>query len=127
MCLQRALLITSVLLTSVEPTPSWLWAVIGVAVGLTLALALAVVLVTRKVRRSRTEREVGERVRHRSTVTDNGEGGAKTWAQHTPHRERRGRVGREKDRNGMKKKKKAKEAEKKRRREPLGEDAIRMR
>ncbi|XP_062321373.1 neurogenic locus notch homolog protein 1 isoform X3 [Osmerus eperlanus] len=110
-----------------EATPSWLWAVIGVAVGLTLALALAVVLVTRKVRRSRTEREVGERVRHRSTVTDNGEGGAKTWAQHTPHRERRGRVGREKDRNGMKKKKKAKEAEKKRRREPLGEDAIRMR
>jgi hypothetical protein len=88
-----------------------------------------VVLVLRRVRRRREEREGGgERVRHRSTVTENDSGAnvAKAWAQHTPHREQRGRTGREKGRNGIKKKK-AKEAEKKRRREPLGEDALRLR
>uniref|UniRef100_A0A4W5PJJ4 Uncharacterized protein n=1 Tax=Hucho hucho TaxID=62062 RepID=A0A4W5PJJ4_9TELE len=88
-----------------------------------------VVLVIRRVRRRRAEREGGgERVRHRSTVTekDSVANVAKAWAQHTPHREQRGRTGREKDRNGIKKKK-AKEAEKKRRREPLGEDALRLR
>ncbi|XP_070997014.1 neurogenic locus notch homolog protein 1-like isoform X4 [Oncorhynchus clarkii lewisi] len=109
-------------------TPPWLWAVIGVATGLVLALVLMVVLAIRRVRRRRAEREGGERVRHRSTVTENDSGAnvAKAWAQHTPHREQRGRTGREKDRNGIKKKK-AKEAEKKRRRDPLGEDAIRLR
>ncbi|XP_035601795.1 neurogenic locus notch homolog protein 1-like isoform X1 [Oncorhynchus keta] len=110
-------------------TPPWIWAVIGVATGLVLALVLMVVLVIRRVRRRREEREGGgERVRHRSTVTENDSGAnvAKAWAQHTPHREQRGRTGREKGRNGIKKKK-AKEAEKKRRREPLGEDALRLR
>ncbi|XP_029593160.1 uncharacterized protein LOC115176911 isoform X4 [Salmo trutta] len=110
-------------------TPPWLWAVIGVATGLVLALVLMVVLAIRRVRRRRAEREGGgERVRHRSTVTENDSGAnvAKAWAQHTPHREQRGRTGREKDRNGIKKKK-AKEAEKKRRRDPLGEDDIRLR
>ncbi|CAB1333394.1 unnamed protein product [Coregonus sp. 'balchen'] len=107
------------------------------ATGLVLALVLMVVLVIRRVRRRRAESAGGgggggggggERVRHRSTVTENDSGDhvAKAWAQHTPHREQRGRTGREKDRNGIKKKK-AKEAEKKRRREPLGEDAIRLR
>ncbi|KAM6967918.1 neurogenic locus notch homolog protein 1 [Aplochiton taeniatus] len=109
-----------------KATPTWLWPVIGVATGLALALALVVILVIRRVRRQRGEREGGERVRHRSTVTEN-DSGAKVWAQHIPHRDQRLRSGKEKERNGIKKKKKAKEAEKKRRREPLGEDAIRMR
>ncbi|XP_010888131.2 neurogenic locus notch homolog protein 1 isoform X2 [Esox lucius] len=111
--------------------PPWLWAVIGVATGLVLALVFVVVLVIRRVRGRGAEREGvgGERIRHRSIVTDNDSraSGAKAWAQHTPHREHSGVTGREKDRNGVRKKKKAKEAERKRRKEPLGEDAIRLR
>ncbi|XP_071383289.1 neurogenic locus notch homolog protein 1 [Centroberyx affinis] len=113
-----------------EATPAWLWAVVAIAIGLVLVLALAVFLVMRRVRRRRrAEREGGDRVRHRSTVTDNNDGSSsgKVWAQHAPHQEQRVRSSREKDRNGLRKKKKAKEAEKKRRREPLGEDAMRMR
>ncbi|KAJ7985443.1 hypothetical protein DPEC_G00352090 [Dallia pectoralis] len=113
-------------------TPPWLWAVIGVATGLVLVLVFAVVLVIRRVRRRRAERAGlggGERIRHRSVVSDDASraGGARAWAQHTPHREHRDTAGREKDRNGVRKKKIAKEAEKRRRKEPLGEDAIRMR
>ncbi|XP_076006443.1 neurogenic locus notch homolog protein 1 isoform X1 [Genypterus blacodes] len=110
-------------------TPAWLWAVIAVAIGLVLVVALVVLLVIRRVRQQRAERDGGDRARHRPTVaaTDN-EANAKAWAQHAAaQQEQRVRVSREKDRIGLRKKKKAKEAEKKRRREPLGEDAIRMR
>ncbi|XP_029927419.1 neurogenic locus notch homolog protein 1-like [Myripristis murdjan] len=112
--------------TKEDATPAWLWAVVAIAIGLALVLALVVFLVIRRVRQRRAEREGGNRVRHRSTVTDN-DGSAKAWTQHAAHQEQRVRSSREKERNGLKKKKKAKEAEKKRRREPLGEDAIRMR
>ncbi|XP_060905875.1 neurogenic locus notch homolog protein 1 [Labrus mixtus] len=109
-----------------EPTPSWLWAVIAIAIGLLLVLALAVFLVVRRVRRQRSEREDGHRVRHRSTITDN-DPKSKAMTPHTALQEQRVRTSREKDKISLRKKKKAKEAEKKRRREPLGEDAIRMR
>ncbi|CAJ1062984.1 neurogenic locus notch homolog protein 1 isoform X1 [Xyrichtys novacula] len=109
-----------------EPTPTWLWAVIAVAIGLLLVLALAAFLVVRRVRRHRAEREESHRVRHRSTITDN-EPKSKGLMPHTAHQEQRVRSIREKEKISLRKKKKAKEAEKKRRREPLGEDAIRMR
>ncbi|XP_033958969.1 neurogenic locus notch homolog protein 1 isoform X1 [Pseudochaenichthys georgianus] len=109
-----------------EPTPAWLWAVIAVAIGLLLVLALAVFLVVRRVRRRRAEREGGDRVRHRSTLTDNDEK-PKALTPHGVQQEQRSRSSREKEKLSLRKKKKAKEAEKKRRREPLGEDAIRMR
>lgn len=107
----------------------WLWAVIGIAVSLLLVLPLLVFLVMRKVRKvrqERTENEVDTRVRHRPTVTDR-DGKAKVWAPRTAHHDQRVRSSREKEKNSLKKKKKAKEADKKRRREPLGEDAIKMR
>ncbi|KAG8009815.1 Neurogenic locus notch-like protein 1 [Nibea albiflora] len=109
-----------------EPTPAWMWAVIAIAIGLPLALALVVFLVVRRVRQRRAEREDCNRVRHRSTVTDN-DPKSKALALHGVHQEQRTRSSREKDKISLRKKKKAKEAEKKRRREPLGEDAIRMR
>nr|XP_020465333.1 neurogenic locus notch homolog protein 1-like isoform X1 [Monopterus albus] len=109
-----------------EPTPAWLWAVVAMAVGLLLVLALVVFLLVRKVRRQKAEREGNVRVRHRSTVTEN-DGKAKVWTPHPAHHEQRVRSSREKEKINLRKKKKAKEAEKKRRREPLGEDAIRMR
>ncbi|XP_034067391.1 neurogenic locus notch homolog protein 1 isoform X1 [Gymnodraco acuticeps] len=109
-----------------EPTPAWLWAVIAVAIGLLLVLALAVFLVVRRVRRRRAEREGGDRVRHRSTLTDNDQK-PKALTPHGVQQEQRLRSSREKEKLSLRKKKKAKEAEKKRRREPLGEDAIRMR
>ncbi|KAF0031776.1 hypothetical protein F2P81_016331 [Scophthalmus maximus] len=110
-----------------EPHPVWLWAVVALAIGLLLALPLVVFLVVRRVRQRRAEREANSRVRHRSTATDN-DGKAKSWTPHVAaHQEQRVRSSREKDKISLRKKKKAKEAEKKRRREPLGEDAIRMR
>ncbi|XP_071325684.1 neurogenic locus notch homolog protein 1 [Trachinotus anak] len=109
-----------------EPKPVWLWAVVAIAIGLLLLLPLVVFLVVRRVRQQRAESEGNSRVRHRSTVTDNN-GKAKSWTPHAAHQEQRVRSSREKDKISLRKKKKAKEAEKKRRREPLGEDAIRMR
>ncbi|KAM7421470.1 hypothetical protein PAMA_015555 [Pampus argenteus] len=110
-----------------EPTPVWLWAVVAIAIGLLLVLALVVFLVVRRVRQQRAERESGHRVRHRSTVTDNSSKSSKSWTPNPAQHEQRVRSSREKDKISLRKKKKAKEAEKKRRREPLGEDAIRMR
>ncbi|XP_061632255.1 neurogenic locus notch homolog protein 1 [Phyllopteryx taeniolatus] len=115
-----------------EPTPAWLWAVVAIATSMLLALALVIFLVVRRVRRQRRQREGGgpagggQRVSHRSTSTN---GKPKGWTPNATQQEARGRPGqdRDKDKTGLRKKKKAKEAEKKRRREPLGEDAIRMR
>ncbi|XP_052002560.1 neurogenic locus notch homolog protein 1-like isoform X2 [Xyrauchen texanus] len=101
-------------------SPTWMWPVVGVATGVAVAVIIAVVFLWLKKRRKR--RECGERVRHRSTVTDNNNG-SKAWMRRADHQEKRGR---EKDRNGIKKKKKGKELGK-RRKEPVGEDAIRMR
>ncbi|XP_029361265.1 neurogenic locus notch homolog protein 1 [Echeneis naucrates] len=106
--------------------PVWLWAVVAIAIGLLLLLPLVVFLVVRRVRQQQAEREGSGRVRHRSTVTDSN-GKAKSWTPHAAHQEQRVRSSREKEKISLRKKKKAKEAEKKRRREPLGEDAIRMR
>ncbi|XP_016893389.1 neurogenic locus notch homolog protein 1 isoform X2 [Cynoglossus semilaevis] len=109
-----------------DSNPVWLWAVIAIAVALLLLLPLLVFLVVRRVRQQRVERESNDRVRHRSTVTDT-ESKTKGWAPRTAQQEQRVRTSREKEKISLRKKKKAKEAEKKRRREPLGEDAIRMR
>lgn len=109
-----------------EPTPAWIWAVVAIAIGLLLVLALVVFLVARRVRQQWVDREVNNRVRHRPTATEK-DGKSKVWTTHAVQQEQRVRTSREKDRLGLRKKKKAKEAEKKRRREPLGEDAIRMR
>ncbi|XP_029959459.1 neurogenic locus notch homolog protein 1 [Salarias fasciatus] len=114
-----------------RPTPAWLWAVVAIAVALLLVVPLAIVLVVRRVRRRRrTERDGDDWAGHRSKPAD-GEGNVKVkgWmsmSQVSRH-DQRVRSNREKDRVSLKKKKKAREAEKKRRREPLGEDAIRMR
>ncbi|XP_072572165.1 uncharacterized protein notchl isoform X2 [Paramormyrops kingsleyae] len=105
--------------------PSWLWAVVGVATCLALALALLGVLVARRMRRRRRGRRGGERAKSVSTVTDQSHH-SPSWTLHTPHRGERVRRGKEKERNSPKKKKKGKEAGK-RRSEPLGEDAIRLR
>lgn len=78
------------------------------------------------MRQQRAKREGGNRVRHRSTVTDN-DPKSKALTPHAAHQEQRVRSSREKEKISLRKKKKAKEAEKKRRREPLGEDAIHMR
>ncbi|KAM9724402.1 uncharacterized protein notchl isoform 1-T2 [Menidia menidia] len=111
-----------------EPTPAWIWAVVAVSIGLLLVLPLSVFLVTRRLRGRRSERGVARR---RSKVAEDDAGGgggkAKAWIQHATHQDQRPRTSREKDKISLRKKKKAKEAEKKRRREPLGEDAIRMR
>ncbi|XP_053699991.1 neurogenic locus notch homolog protein 1 isoform X2 [Synchiropus splendidus] len=109
-----------------EATPVWLWAVVAIAVGLLLGLGALALLVVRRVRQRQQERGSGERVRHRSTITD-AEGKTKSWPSHAAPQEQRARSCREKEKLSLRKKKKAKETEKKRRREPLGEDAIRMR
>uniref|UniRef100_A0A3Q1GXW8 Notch receptor, like n=1 Tax=Acanthochromis polyacanthus TaxID=80966 RepID=A0A3Q1GXW8_9TELE len=108
-----------------EVNPAWLWAVVAIAIGLLLVLPLVVFLVVRRVRQQRAERDGNERVRQRPKATDT-DGKAKAWIPHAAHQEQRVRSSREKDKISLRKKKKAKEAEKKRRREPLGEDAIRM-
>ncbi|KAK7158370.1 hypothetical protein R3I93_009548 [Phoxinus phoxinus] len=96
-------------------SPAWMWPVVGVSAGLGVALVLIIPAVLLWLKRRRQRREGGERVRHRSIVTD-----SKTW---TRSEENRSRSGRDKDRR---KNKKGKESGK-RRKEPLGEDAIRMR
>lgn len=113
-----------------EPTPAWLWAVVAVAIGLLLALALVAFLVARRVMRRRRalQREGGGgsyRVRHRAA--DNDPRSKAASAPHAANQEPRVRSSREKEKLSLRKKKKAKEVEKKRRREPLGEDAMRMR
>ncbi|KAJ8290140.1 hypothetical protein GJAV_G00009160 [Gymnothorax javanicus] len=112
---------------NLKSSPSWIWAVVGVTTGLGLVLAMVVVMLVRRFRQRRDTQLGGQRVRHRSTVTDSGQGG-QAWAQRTPHRGERIRVEKESgmQRIGMKKKKTSKESGK-RRREPLGEDAIRLR
>ncbi|XP_017288778.1 neurogenic locus notch homolog protein 1 [Kryptolebias marmoratus] len=116
-----------------EPTPAWIWGVVAIAVGLLLVLPLVVVFVMRRARQRRrgrgqaAESNDSVRVRHRPKVpNDEEDSKTKAWMQHTAHQERV-KSCREKDKISLRKKKKAKEAEKKRRREPLGEDAIRMR
>ncbi|XP_069571108.1 neurogenic locus notch homolog protein 1 [Brachyistius frenatus] len=110
-----------------EPTPAWLWAVVAIAIGLLLVLPLVVFLAVRRVRRRRAERNCSDRPRHRSKATEQ-DGKPKAWVPHAAQQEQqRVRTSREKEKLSLRKKKKAKEAEKKRRREPLGEDAIRMR
>ncbi|XP_028282073.1 neurogenic locus notch homolog protein 1 isoform X2 [Parambassis ranga] len=95
--------------------------------GLLLVLPPVVFLVVRRVRQQRAERDCNNRARQRSKAPDN-DGKAKAWMSHAVgHQEQRLRSNREKDKISLRKKKKAKEAEKKRRREPLGEDAYRMR
>ncbi|KAM4580836.1 uncharacterized protein notchl [Odontesthes bonariensis] len=113
--------------SATELTPAWLWAVVAIAIALLLVLPLVVFLVMRRVRQRRSERSGSVRVRRRSKVTDDDSSKAKAWIQHVAHQDQRVRSSREKDKISLRKKKKAKEAEKKRRREPLGEDAIRMR
>ncbi|XP_029115906.1 neurogenic locus notch homolog protein 1 [Scleropages formosus] len=103
---------------------SWLWPVVGVTVGLFLALVLLVAVAIRRMRRRTQERAGGGRVQHVSTVTETNHTG-QPWTLHTPHRGERMKK-KEKEKNGKKKKKKAKDSGK-RRSEPLGEDAIRLR
>ncbi|XP_012733172.2 neurogenic locus notch homolog protein 1 isoform X2 [Fundulus heteroclitus] len=111
-----------------EQTPSWIWAVAAIAVGLLILLPLVGFLVMRRMRLQRSENNGTVRVRHRPKVVNDNDGNrSKAWMQHTPHQEQRVQSSREKEKISLRKKKKAKEAEKKRRREPLGEDAIRMR
>ncbi|XP_028986043.1 neurogenic locus notch homolog protein 1 [Betta splendens] len=109
-----------------EPLPVWIWGVVAVAIGLLLALPALMFLVVRRVRQHRAAREAHSSARHRPKAADS-DGRAKGWTTHAVHHEHRLRGSRDKDKINLKKKKKAKEAEKKRRREPLGEDAIRMR
>ncbi|KAK2903602.1 hypothetical protein Q8A67_008315 [Cirrhinus molitorella] len=104
-------------------SPAWMWPVVGVATGLGVAAVVIITVVFLWLKRRRQRREGGERVRHRSTVTDSNNG-SKAWTRRSE--EKRSRSGRDKDRNGMKKNKKGKDSGK-RRKEPLGEDAIRMR
>lgn len=83
-------------------------------------------MVARRVRQHQAEREAVERMRHRSIVTES-DPKSKALTLHAAQQDHRVRSIREKEKISLRKKKKAKEAEKKRRREPLGEDAIRMR
>ncbi|XP_062841244.1 neurogenic locus notch homolog protein 1 [Trichomycterus rosablanca] len=110
-----------------DGSPAWLWPVVGIAVGIVVSLLVVVALaVLVWIRRRRNRRERGERVHHRSTATENNDE-SKAWMQHTPeHNERSNRTTRDKDRNGAKKKKKKGKEFGKKRREPLGEDAVRM-
>ncbi|XP_051999900.1 neurogenic locus notch homolog protein 1-like [Xyrauchen texanus] len=104
-----------------KASPTWMWPVVGVASGLAVAVAVIILVLILWLKKRRQRREGGERVRHRSTVTDSNNG-SKAWMRRADHQEKRGR---EKDKNGIKKKK-AKESGK-RRKEPVGEDAICMR
>lgn len=111
-------------------SPAWLWPVVGIAVGIGVALAVVAMVVLVWFWRRRQRREQGDhhrRVHHRSIATDsNGE--SKDWTQcSTEQNKRNGRIAREKDRNGLKKKKQKGKDLRKKRREPLGEDAIRIR
>ncbi|XP_042629136.1 neurogenic locus notch homolog protein 1-like [Cyprinus carpio] len=106
-----------------EASPAWMWPAVAVATGLGVAAAVIITVVFLWLKTRRQRREGGERVRHRSTVTDSNNG-SKAWTRHSE--EKRSRSGRDKDRNGTKKNKKGKESGK-RRKEPLGEDAIRIR
>ncbi|XP_026139018.1 neurogenic locus notch homolog protein 1 [Carassius auratus] len=106
-----------------KASPVWMWPVVGVAAGLSVAAAVIITVLFLWLKRRRQRRERGERVRHRSMVTDSNNG-SKAWSRRSE--EKRSRSGRDKDRNGTKKNKKGKESGK-RRKEPLGEDAIRMR
>lgn len=107
-------------------SPAWLWPVIGIAVGIGVALAVVALAVLVWMWRRRQRREQRDRVHHRSTATGNN-GERKDWTRSSSEQNKRnGRIAREKDRNGLKKKKKGKDLGRKRR-EPLGEDAIRMR
>ncbi|XP_068179066.1 neurogenic locus notch homolog protein 1 [Antennarius striatus] len=112
-----------------EPTPAWLWAVVALAIALLLLLAVVVFQVMRKFRQQRLERDGGNRLRHQFTAAaaDSDPKSKALSPHHAAPQEHRVRSSREKDKISLRKKKKAKEAEKKRRREPLGEDAIRMR
>ncbi|XP_038132237.1 neurogenic locus notch homolog protein 1 [Cyprinodon tularosa] len=111
-----------------EKTPVWIWAVAVIAVVLLILLPLLVFFIMRRMRSQRSENNGSVRVRHRHKVSNDDEASkSKAWMQHTPHQEQRVRSSREKDKISLRKKKMAKEAEKKKRREPLGEDAIRMR
>ncbi|KAI7806267.1 neurogenic locus notch homolog protein 1 [Triplophysa rosa] len=102
-------------------SPSWMWPVVGVVTGLAVAVAVIIAAVFLWLKRRRHRREDGERVRHRSTATD-GNNGGKAWTRRADQQEKRGR--REKD--SLKKKKKGNDLGKSRK-EPLGEDSIRMR
>lgn len=127
---------TAYRIPSVIPRPGWpvwLWPVVGVAVGVLVSLMLVAlaVLVWIRRRRGRNRRQPGERVRHRTSATDRDEEESKAWTQHVPERSAgsaRGPRGTT-DRNGVKQKKKKNKKGKefgKKRREPLGEDAVRM-
>ncbi|KAI2654893.1 hypothetical protein H4Q32_017175 [Labeo rohita] len=106
----------------IEEGNAWMWPVVGVATGLGVAAVMLITVVFLWLKKRR-QRRGGERVRHRSTVTDSNNG-SKAWTRRSE--EKRSRSGRDKDKNGMKKNKKGKDSGK-RRKEPLGEDAIRMR
>lgn len=80
----------------------------------------------RRVRQQRADRDGGNRGRHQLTASEN-DPKFKAPVPLAAHPEERVRTSREKEKISLRKKKKAKEAEKKKRREPLGEDAIRMR
>lgn len=112
-----------------EPTPAWLWAVVAVSISLLLVLALIAFLVVRRVRQQRAEQAGGgsDRITQRFANSDADPKSTKALVQQAARQEQRSRSIREKDKISLRKKKKAKEAEKKRRREPLGEDSIRMR
>ncbi|CAN9514203.1 unnamed protein product [Ophioblennius macclurei] len=113
-----------------KPALAWLWAVVAIATAVLLVLPFVVFLVVRRVRQRRAERNCSDRARPRSKPADSsGNGNARAWMSmpQVSQREQRVRTSGEKDKLSLMKKKKAKEAEKKRRREPLGEDAIRMR
>lgn len=85
-----------------------------------------VFVVMRRARQQRADGEDGSRTRHGFTASD-GEQQPKAPVSLAVHQVQRMRSSREREKIGLKKKKKAKELEKKRRREPLGEDANRMR
>lgn len=108
-------------------SPAWLWPVVGIAVGVGVALAVVALAVLGWVWRRRQRREQGDRVHHRSTATED-TGESKDWTQCSSEQNKRnGKKARGKDRNDIKKKKKKGKELGRKRREPLGEDAIRMR
>ncbi|KAF5888955.1 neurogenic locus notch protein 1-like, partial [Clarias magur] len=110
-----------------DGSPAWLWPVVGTAVGIGVALAVVGLAILVWIWRRRHRREHGDRVHHRSTATDNNSE-SKSWTQRSSEENKtNGRIVREKGRNDMKKKKKKGRDLGKKRREPLGEDAIRMR
>lgn len=103
-----------------------MWAVITIATAFLLLLALVVFVVMRRARQQRADRKDDSRTRHRFTASDS-DRQPKAPGPLAVHQVHRMRSSREKEKTGLKKKKNAKESEKKRRREPLGEDANRMR